>query len=188
MQKQIIKYSFLVIALCLSLFSCTKEIDFEQADDLEISPVIETSLIFFDEPASSFWVNNTEVISIKDSIKIGFFSNKFIVDNLIKADFVFEATNSINKGFQVSVDLLNDSEQLLHTFTLLASLSTDGSDVISNHVEEFEGDTLIALTNTSKIVFTLSLIPGETINETSLGRIKLKSKAVFYLNIDDDSI
>lgn len=186
MQKQIIKYSFFVITICLILFSCTKEIDFEQADDFEISPVIESSLIFFDEPASRFLVNNTQIIPIKDSIEIDLFNNDFIVDNLIKADFVFEATNSINKTFQVRVDLINDTGQPLHTFTILALPSTDGSDVLSNHVEVFEGATLVALKSTTKLVFTLSLLSGESINQTTLGRIKLRSKAVFYLNIDEE--
>ncbi|MDO5978028.1 hypothetical protein [Flavivirga spongiicola] len=185
MQKQIINYSFLVITLYLSFFSCAKKIDFEQADDFEISPVIESSLIFFDEPASSFLFNSTEIISIKDSIEIDLFNNKFIVDNLIKADFVFETTNSINKAFQVQVDFINDAGQQSHMFIIPASPSTDGSDVLSNHVEEFEGDTLIALKSTKKLVFTLSLLPGGSINQTTPGRIKLKSKAIFYLNIGD---
>ncbi|MDD7886419.1 hypothetical protein [Flavivirga sp. 57AJ16] len=186
MQKQIVNYSFLVIILYLIFFSCTKEIDFDQADDFEISPVMESSLVFFDEPANSFLLNNTEIISIKDSIKIDFFNNEFIVDNLIKADFVFETTNSINKGFQLQVDFINDTEEQLHTFTIRVSPSSDGSDVLSNHVEEFEGDTLTALKSTRKLVFTLSLLPGGPIDQTTRGRIKLESKAVFYLNIGEE--
>ncbi|WP_330444542.1 hypothetical protein Q4Q34_11390 [Flavivirga abyssicola] len=177
--------SFLIIALFLSLFSCTKEVDFEQADDFEISPVIESSLIFFDEPASSFLVNSTEIISIKDSIEIELFNNEFIIDNLIKADFVFEATNSINKAFQIQVDFINDAGQQVHMSTLEALPSTDGRDVISNHIEVFVDDELEALKNTSKMVFTLDLLPGSIIDPATSGRIKLKSKAIFYLNIGD---
>ena len=185
MQKQIIKYSFFVITICLILCSCTEEIDFKQADDFEISPVMESSLIFFDEQASRFFVNNTQTISIKDSIELALFNNKFIVDNLIKADFVFEVTNSINKTFQLRVDLINDPGQQLHTFTILALPSTDGSDVFSNHVKPFKGDTLVALKSTTKLVFTLSLLSGGSVNLTTPGRIKLRSKAIFYLNIED---
>ncbi len=185
MQKHIIKYSFLIIIACLSLFSCVKEVDFDQADDIEISPVMESSLIFFEGQANNFLLNGTEIISIKDSLSINFFNSEFIVDNLIKADFEFEAINSINKEFQIHVDLIDDAEQLLYTFMVPALPSTDGSDFISTPKEEFEGDKLEALKKTSKIVFTLSLLPGEIINETTLGRIQLKSKAVFYFNIGD---
>ncbi|GAA3616467.1 hypothetical protein Q4Q39_01100 [Flavivirga amylovorans] len=185
MRKRIIKFLFLVIVPCVNFFSCAKEIDFEQADDFEISPVIESSLIFFDEPASSFFTSSAEIISIKDSISIEVFNNDFVVDNLIKADFVFEATNSINRTFQIQVDFINDADQQVHSFTLQALSSTDGSDLLSNYIEVFEGDELDALKNTSKLVFTLSLLPGDTINPTTPGRIKLKSKAIFYLNIGD---
>lgn len=171
--------------MCINLFSCTKEVDFDQADDFEISPAIESDLIFFDEPANSFFLNGSELNTINDFVLADFFKNQFIVDNLIKSEFIFETTNSINRGFQVRVDFINDAEELLHTFTFSTLPSTDNSDLLSNHVEVFEGDTLIALKNTSKLVFTLSVLPGEPINQTTLGRIKLRSKAVFYFKIGD---
>ncbi len=187
MQKQIIKYSFLVVTIIgLSLLSCVKEVDFDQADDLEISPVIESSLIFFEGQANNFLLNTNEIISIKDSVTVEFFDSAFIVDNLIKSEFVFEAVNSINRGFQVRVDFINDVEQEVHTFTLTASPSTDGNDVLSNHTEVFEDEKLEALKSTTKIVFTLSLLPGETISQSTPGRIQLKSKAIFYLNIGEE--
>ena len=185
MLKQIIKYLFLVITIHLSLFSCVKEVDFKQADDFEISPVIESSLIFFEAPANSFLLNGSELTTISDFVLADFFKNQFIVDNLIKAEFIFETTNSINRGFQVQVNFIDDVEQLLHTFTFSTLPSTDHSDLLSNHEEIFEGDTLTALKNTSKLVFTLSVLPGEPINQTTPGRIKLRSKAVFYFNIGD---
>ncbi|NMH87770.1 hypothetical protein [Flavivirga algicola] len=186
MQKQIIKYSFLVVAISLSLLSCVKDVDFDQADDFEISPVVESSLIFFEGQANRFLLNTNEIVSIKDSVTVEFFNSNFIVDNLIKSEFVFEAVNSISKEFQVRVDLINDLELQVHSFTLTASPSTNGNDVLSDHTEVFENDKLEALKNTSKIVFTLSLLSGETINQSTLGRIKLQSKAVFYLNIGEE--
>ncbi|MDO5972108.1 hypothetical protein Q4Q35_20095 [Flavivirga aquimarina] len=186
MLKELNKYLFLAIIIYLSLFSCVKEVDFDQADDFEISPVIESSLIFLDEPADSFIVNGVATPPISDYVEIDIFNNEFVVDNLIKADFVLEATNSINRGFEIQVDFINDIDQLVHTFTFSAPPSTDGSDVLSNHTEVFEGESLIALKNTSKLVFTLSILSGGAIDQSMPGRIALRSKAIFYLNIGEE--
>jgi hypothetical protein len=40
----------------------------------------------------------------------------------------------------------------------------------------------MALKNTTKLVFTLSMFPGVPINENTVGRIQLESKGIFYLN------
>ena len=185
MINKIVKSTVILIAVNFVFFSCTKDLDFDQADNIEITPTVESSLIFFDEPAPTFVVDDTELGTIQDSLLINFFRDKFIVANLIKSEFVFETTNSINRGFQVRVDFYNNTNQLLHAFSFFALPSTDNSNLKFTHIEVFEGNTLVALKNTAKLVFTLSVSAGTPIDQTTLGRIKLKSKAIFYLNIDD---
>ena len=172
----------------LPLLSCTKEIDFDQADEFKISPVIESSLIFLNEPANQFLVNNVELLFIRDSIDITFFDNAFIEDHLIKADFVFETNNSVHRGFQVDVDFLDASNQLVHEFVLRAAASPDNTNIIEDHTETFEGETLVALKATRKMIFTLNILPGTPIDANTLGKIQLKSKGVFYLNIEGEDI
>jgi len=184
MLKQTIKIYVLLGAFCFVLISCTKEIDLNQASDFKITPIIESSLIFFNEPAVQFLENGVEIVSIQDEVEITFFDNKFIQDNLIKADFVFETNNSINRAFQVQVDFLNELDQLVHQFTFGATESVGNTNVIENYTETFEGSALMALKVTRKMVFTLSVLPGIPINNSALGKIQLKSKGVFYLNIE----
>tara|TARA_R110002049_G_scaffold271188_1_gene448344 strand:+ start:836 stop:1399 length:564 start_codon:yes stop_codon:yes gene_type:complete len=184
--KQISKYKILILALNLMLFACTKEVNFNQINDLQITPAIESSLIFFDEPANRFLDNGNEVLITQDFIIIDFFENEFIVDNLVKTDLVFETENSINRRFDLQVDFFDKSQQLQHSFTLKQEASTNNNEITSKFIEVFEDGTLDALKNTSVIVFTLRLFPGNPpINQTTPGRIKLKSKVVFYFNIID---
>ena len=48
-----------------------------------------------------------------------------------------------------------------------------------------EGNKLISLLETEKLRFTLNLQSGTAINNSTPGDIKLKSKGVFFLNIDN---
>ncbi len=184
MFNKIFKYyikAFLCVLVCVS---CTKDVDFNQINDLQITPVFESSLVFIDEPANRFLVNGNEISYLQDSVNIDFFNDSFVVDNLVKAEFLFETTNSINRSFIVEVEMYDDGNQLQHSFSFSSSESPDHSPLVTEHLEVFENDTLEALKNTTKLVFTLKILPGESINETTLGRIKLKSKGAFYLKIE----
>ncbi len=178
-------YTVLTVSLLL-LVSCTEDVDFGQANDFRITPVIEASLIFLNEPANQFIDNGIEIVALQDSVDITFFDNKFIEDNLVKASFIFETNNSIHRSFQVEVDFLDEFDQLVHGFSFRASASPNNTDVIEDHEETFEDETLVALKATRKMIFTLSVLPGIPIDENTLGTVQLISKGVFYLNIGED--
>lgn len=188
MIKQLRTYTFISIIINGLCISCTEPVDFNQVNDFEISPVIESSLIFLDEPANRFSDNDTELIIIQDFVQVDFFNNNFIVDNLIRAEFVFETTNSINRTFQVQVDFLDSNNQIQHTLTFFTAASANNTNVVSNYTEVFQDNTLAALKNTTRLVFTLNLLPGTPINQNTTGRISVKSKAVFYFNIDNTTL
>ncbi|NCO63193.1 MAG: hypothetical protein GW839_05600 [Flavobacteriales bacterium] len=180
---KVFKYLIITLIIVLVSTSCTKEVDFNQVNNIQLTPVIESSLVFINEPANRFLVNGTEISGLQDSANIDVFNDEFVIDYLEKAEFLFQTTNSINRGFQVQVDMLDDFNQIRHTFSFSSVASPDNSDVVNEHIEVFEGNFLTALKNTTKLVFTLNILSGEPINQSTPGRIILKSKGTFYLNI-----
>lgn len=184
MIKKVVKHTALAFTLAVMATSCAKDVDFNQVNDLVLTPVFESDLVYINEPANRFLVNGNEIIRLQDSTNVDFFKDEFVVDHVIKAEFLFETTNTINRGFQVQVDMYDDFDQLQHSFSFSSNPSPDNNDVVTDHLEVFEGNTLNALKNTSKLVFTLTIQPGEPINENTLGRIVLKSKGTFYLSIE----
>jgi hypothetical protein len=165
--------------------SCTQDVSFEQARDYVLTPVVESSLVFFDEPASSFLDSGIEIEIIQDFVEIDFFGDDFIVDNLVKAEFNFNTLNSISRRFELRIDMFDEANQLQHTFTVIQEASENGEDVPSSYIEIFEDDSLQALKNTTVILFTYRLLPGPEIDEDTPGKIQLESKAVFYFEIAD---
>lgn len=186
MVKETIKRICLVIFSFILTYSCVEDIDFEQTKDFEITPVLESSLIFFDEPATTFLDSGNQISEVQDFVIVNFFNDKFIVDNLVKAEFKFEIINTINRAFELQVDLF-DANELQHSFTIFQEASLNNNENFTSYVETFEDTTLQALKRTTVIVFTLKLLPGEPINQNTLGRIQLKSLAAFYFKIEDAS-
>ena len=185
MIKKFGKYTLLGVLLIFIMSSCTEEVDFNQIDDLSLKPVFASDLIFFNAPATKFYVNGSELETVRDTVVIDLFNRDFVVENLVKAEFVFETTNSINRAFSVKVEFLDASDQLKHSFTVTTPASPSNTDIVSTHTEVFENGLLNALKASNKVVLTIqALSGGSPLTDNTPGRIKLKSKGVFYLKVE----
>lgn len=184
MMKNLLTYKNLSICLFVLSMSCTKDVDFNQIDDLEINPVLESSIIYFNAPATNFY-NNGEISVSQDFVLLDIFNNKLTVDDLTKAAFTFESINSINRAFQLDIDFIDSNDDTQYSIMLLAPQSINNQDIITEQLVVFEDDDLVALKRTVKLVFTITLQSGEPIDDNTLGDITLKSKGLFYFTIDN---
>ncbi|GAA4238510.1 hypothetical protein GCM10022291_29250 [Postechiella marina] len=184
MIKHLFKIAFFVISMGLIGVSCTEEIDLDQVNDLEINPVLESSLFYFEAAAGDFFLGGSGAYTAGDYVVLDIFDNEFVNDNLIKAELVFETVNSINRAYQVQVDFLDNTNTLRHSFTFSADASPNNENLTFEHIEVFEDETLENLKETTTLVFRLTMLPGAPVDPNSPGSIHLKSKGVFYLNID----
>lgn len=186
MIKKFLKHIAVTGLFSVLIISCTKEVDFGQTEDLVLEPIVASDLIFFNAPATKFHVNGSELSTVKDSIIIDLFNRDFVVENLIKAEFVFETTNSINRAFNVQIDFRDDSNVLRHSFSVSPIASPTNTDLVTTHTEVFENTSLDALKASNKIVLTVqALSGGSPLDDNTPGRIQLKSKGIFYLKIED---
>ncbi|AXT19200.1 hypothetical protein D7030_13745 [Flavobacteriaceae bacterium AU392] len=188
MRKSICYYIIVFITFCIFNTSCIEDIDFDQVDDLSLTPVLVSSLAFFDTPADVFILDPGQSNVTRDTLtNIGIFNDPFVVDELIRAEFLFEITNSINREFQTQVDFLNDDLELQHTFIIDVAASPNNEELITEHIEVFENDTLDALKASTQVFFTLTLIPNPNlpdVDENTLGRLRLRSIGTFFFNIE----
>ncbi|TNJ43776.1 hypothetical protein KFZ70_07775 [Tamlana fucoidanivorans] len=165
-------------------WSCTKDVNFSQLNDLTLSPAVVSSLVFFDEPANTFYDNGSEVSAIQDFIMVDIFNNAFVQDDLVKSEFHFESKNAINRSFILQIDFFDISGKVLHTFQVSQEASGNAVETVSHHIEVFEGDDIEVLKQTQVVMFTLRVAAGQPIDEHTPGRIQLKSFASFYFEID----
>jgi hypothetical protein len=189
MQKLKFQHFFyiLTISVAVIMSSCIKDVDFDQADDLTLTPVITSSIVYAEVEASRFSENGMELETVTDSLaNIEIFENDFIIDNLVRAELVFEATNSINRTFGLQIDFLNAVDELEHTLSFDASPSPTGNTIVTTYTEVFEDMSLDALKMKTKMAVTLRLYPsndGSSLDENALGNIILKSKGLFYFSV-----
>lgn len=177
---------FLGILASLLLFSCVKDTDFDQAENITLTPVVELDLIYFNAEASEFFdpVNNTSILTLRDTTEIRFLDDTGIQESLIRAEFLFNFTNSIPRTFEVEFQFLNEmNEETYMTMTSVAA-GTELVPVLTQFIDNVEGEEITQLTMANRVVVSVT-IPS---SDASLqGVLNLQSKTTYYLEIKERS-
>ncbi|HEY4618940.1 MAG TPA: hypothetical protein VIH09_12165 [Flavobacterium sp.] len=172
-----------IVILTLFSFSCNSDLDFNQVNDLKLEPIFIANLSYFDVPAKNFVDNGMERTVSFDAENFDVFRDAFLRNNLKRADFFFEVTNTINRAYSFDLILLDQNGQAVITIRFDVPAST-GAPIIIEKTEVFENARLDLLKTAKRMEFVLSMAPGPALSESSLGSIKLRSSATAYLSVE----
>lgn len=171
------------LILVLFSFSCTSDLDFNQANDLKLEPVFVSNFVYFDIPANQFVTNGVEQSITVDTPAIDVFDDVFFKDNLERADFFFEINNTINRAYILDLVYLDKNDQPVYSINF-AIPAYSGVENLVTKTEVFENAKLDLLKSTTKMAFVLKMLPGPILSENSTGSLKLRSSATAYLVIE----
>lgn len=104
-----------VVLLCIGLsFSCTEKQDFDQYDDISVTPTIEGSLLFVETPERI--INQIVGISFYSQVfNFDAFSEDFIAERVIDGVVIYEVENTTSKQLNITIDFLDDADNVLDT-------------------------------------------------------------------------
>jgi len=171
--------------VCLSTFlSCVKDTDFDQADEIALTPVVELDLIFFTLTAPDFFdsISQTPRLTVVDTTEIRFLDDSGIQENLKRAEFLFSFTNSIPRPFEVDFQFL--SEQNDTTYTTQTTVNEGAVTIPETTVftQNVEGEEILQLTQADKVVISVTIPSADQNLE---GALNLQSKTTYFLEIKD---
>lgn len=172
-----------IFFLSIFFLSCSSDLDFDQVNDLKLEPVVVANLATFDVPANEFVIGGTEQNVAGDVLNFDVFKNSFLTDALTRADFFFEIDNTINRAYRVNLYLLDANNNPLYTIPFDVPAYTGVQNLVTK-TEIFQNAKLDLLKKTTKIGFVITMYPGPTLSESSLGSLKLRSSATVYLVVE----
>ncbi|MFE3869389.1 hypothetical protein ACFX5E_15095 [Flavobacterium sp. LS2P90] len=177
-----VSFNRILLLLIISLFSfsCSSDLDFNQANDLKIEPVFISNLAYFDIPAHEFVTNGVERSIIVDSPTVDVFNDAFLKNHLTRADLSFEIDNTINRAYTLDIILRDKNNQPLYTINFNVPAYTGAANLVTKK-EIFENANLDLLKSTTKMTFFIKMLSGSLLNENSVGSIKLRSGVTAYL-------
>ena len=176
-----------VVALTFSLLlfvSCVSDVDFDQTQDVTITPTVDASLIFFTIDTSDFESVDTEeaVITVRDTTRLEFLNDDFIRENLREVTLDFQVDNTFGQSLVNRVAFMNNAgeEQLVVLFEITSS--PDGSVQRTEFTQVLNEDDIQAISNANQLANEVILMTnGASIN----GELSLQSKALYSLDFSD---
>ena len=178
--KKNLTMPFLIVLSFLLVVSCVKNTDFDQAEDIALTPVVELDLIYFNAEAGEFFdtVTSTPILTLRDTTEIRFLDDGQIQESLRRAEFLFNFTNSIPREFQVDFQFLSEQNDTTYFTQTAVNPGTIQTPVLTEFTETIEGDEIVELTKANKVVVSVT-IPSATASLE--GTLNLQSKTTYYL-------
>lgn len=107
MKGLLFRYLMALIAVTLTL-SCAEEQDFDQFDDLEVTPTIASSILYveseedFINTVSSFGAFYSQVFNFDA------FNEQFVAERLLEGVITYEIENTTSKPLNLTVEFLDE--------------------------------------------------------------------------------
>jgi len=164
--------------------SCVKDTDFDQAQDIVLTPVVELNLIHFDLEAEDFYdeVAMTERLTVQDSTQIRFLDDSGFQESLVRAEFFFRFKNSIPRDFDVAFQFLDSLQQQTYFTGTSVNQGSAGNEVVTEFTQNVEGEDLLLLTTSDRVVVSVTI---PTSGPNLEGNLKLQSKATYFFEIKE---
>lgn len=175
-----IHLSIFVVFACLFFTACVKDTDLDQTEEVSLTPVVELDLIYFNLRASDFFdtINSNPILTVTDTTEIRFLDDSTLQETLKRAEFYFKFTNSIPRNFQVDFQFLSETNDTTYVTGTPVDEGTIAAPVITEFIENVEGDAILRLTQADKVVVSVT-IPSS--DENLEGTLNLKSKTTYFL-------
>ncbi|KAA1245699.1 hypothetical protein [Aquimarina sp. RZ0] len=185
----------LIIGAILLSASCVKDLDFDQIEEVVLTPVFELDFIFSEFDMNDFVPDGLPTDTefdvpreqLRDTVNYDLVGSDFAVDNLDRIELTFEVRNTIQREFTIQFQFLTDADQPigeLYTIPIQAGLGEGTAPVISFSVPNpivLDNATLNELSQAQKIA-TEVIIP--TLNTDLRGVLHIRSKASYFVNYE----
>jgi hypothetical protein len=167
----------------LFCFSCSSELDFDQAQDFNVQPVFTTNLAYFNAQASDFTAAGAAGSSSAYVSNVDFLNTSFLEDNLIEAALYFRFKNTIARDYVNNIIFFDSNGAPIYTISVNVPASVNDNEVLVERTETFTTTNIAILKNTVKMVFAVTILPGPPLTATSPGRIEMSSSLTAYFDV-----
>ena len=177
----------------LIFVACVEEVDFDQIEDIVLTPVYEVDLIYSKFNADDYIDNQLPpdtpivVLPIQDTLNYDLTSTDFAIENLDRIELTFEFRNTIETSFEFTYQFLSSSNQpvgISRTIFITPGEGENTQPVVSNSDPNpivIEDQELDQLSTARRLATELRV---NNANSNLRGILELRSKAAYYINYD----
>ena len=166
----------------LLVIACSEPQDFDQLDNLEITPTYETSVFYV--KAQESLINRVSGLSFfTQDFNFDAFEEPFFAERVLSGVLSYELENTTSKPIEISLEFLDENENILDTEEFRMDAAPT-STLVRNVAYGPTGKSLDIIKNTSKIrLVATNLGDGSSTSNLANPAIVLRSSAKFTLEL-----
>lgn len=184
-------YAYLLV-VCSTLFcaSCVKDVDFDQLENVVLTPVFEADFIYSEFDTSDFIEDGLPpdipiiVEPVRDTINFDLIGTDFAIENLVRIELNFEIRNTIATPFEFEFQFLGGSGEPIGAPFLIQVDAGDGegeAPVLTTQAFILDNAALVALANAEEMASEIRVLNA---NSSLRGRIEVKSSATYFVSYE----
>jgi hypothetical protein len=105
------------------------------------------------------------------------------MDELSQTNLTFKLKNSLEREFKIDIAFLNDFDELKFSLQIPVSSGTKQKPITVETNVVIEIPELATFTEATKIIYTISMLPGEKkLVPENEGTLELQSDATYFLD------
>ncbi|MDG1064242.1 MAG: hypothetical protein P8O93_07335 [Flavobacteriaceae bacterium] len=164
------------------LTSCVKDTDFDQLQEVVITPEVDVNLLFFEINSNEFVdpVTGLPRMVLSDVTDIPFLDDSDTQEGIIRADFLYEFDNFTSIDYQVTISFRRGADNVTYSVDFIVPAGAVANPQSHIVLDQVEAPQIYDLTQANKMAVTvdpLGQLPAG-------GSLVMRSKATFYLLIN----
>jgi hypothetical protein len=179
--KGVLVLAAIIIGI-LMVTSCSEKQDFDQLDQLEITPTFETSIFYI--KAQETLINRVSGLSFfSQDFNFDAFEEPFFEERVRSGVITYELENTTSKPIEITLEFLDENDTVLD-IELFQMDAAPTATIIRDVAYGNTGKNLDIIRNTSKIRLTARNL-GDSSSTSSLldSAVVLRSSAKFTLEL-----
>ena len=174
--------AFILFLGVLFLSSCTGKLDFDQANQLDIHPVIEGDILYFDLNASNLTDQNGQFKSVfRDTVSFDIFKEGKMRDGFEKAVIEVAYKNTFNRHFATTYYFIDQQNHPVANGQFdINEANLNHPEVTGNRIFTFDKNANPDFVNFRKIVLEISVSPDNLPVEDKT--LHVQTKGTFYMH------
>lgn len=178
-----VRFLLAFLFVLLMVTSCSENQDFDQLDDLAMTPTYETSVFYV--KAQESLINRVEGTSFfSQDFNFDAFEEPFFAERVLAGVLSYELENTTSKTIEISVEFVDENENILDSEDFEMDPAPT-SVLIRDVAYGATGKSLDIIRNTSKLRLVASNIGGDNTSTSGIAdaAIILRSSAKFTLEL-----
>ncbi|WP_037373672.1 hypothetical protein [Salinimicrobium xinjiangense] len=178
MKKPLVKIKFFsaFFLFILLLFSCVKDVDLGQYEEIVLPPQASLDLIFFNLTSEDFTGEQNNRLRAADVTRLDFLDDDYIQNNLKSANLNFRFTNSFQREFVAVIKLLSEGNGVQHEILIPIPAGTTDSPAKVNYTDIINEDQINKIRRSIKMSVEITTHSGPFVD----GELQLQSRGFFY--------